>query len=203
MKIVFPHSSLIASTQAVEFKQGEIIKQGDPVIVPEHAWEGNLTYLYGSVVKTTIYRMWYQAHGIYVAYARSRDGIHWEKPLLGLVDHDGSKKNNFLPWESQIPAGGTNVLLDKHDPNPQRRYKSVYYSQLADGHAAGLYVSFSHDGIHWRDFSENPVLSTLVHKYGNQNRSRLPSHAASCIFSRSLIRSWRVNFHWKGLAVRS
>jgi hypothetical protein len=25
--------------------------------------------------------MWYQAQGIYVAYARSRDGIDWHKPL--------------------------------------------------------------------------------------------------------------------------
>jgi len=38
-------------------------------------------------------------------------------------------------------------------------------------------------------------LSTLVHKYGNQNLSRLPIHAASGIFSRSLVRSSRVNFH--------
>jgi hypothetical protein len=24
--------------------------------------------------------MWYQARGVYVAYAQSRDGIHWQKP---------------------------------------------------------------------------------------------------------------------------
>jgi hypothetical protein len=82
MKILFPHSSAIASMEELELKQGEIIKHGDPVIVPEHPWEGVLTYLYGSVIKTKIYRMWYQAHGIHVAYARSRDGIHWQKPLL-------------------------------------------------------------------------------------------------------------------------
>jgi hypothetical protein len=40
-----------------------------------------LAYLYGSVLKTTTYRMWYQAGGIYVAYAHSRDGIQWKKPL--------------------------------------------------------------------------------------------------------------------------
>ena len=47
MKIVFPHSSLIVSRRALEFKQGEIIKHGDPLIRPEHPWEGNLAYLYG------------------------------------------------------------------------------------------------------------------------------------------------------------
>src|SRR5262249_47476177 len=45
MKIFFPHSSLIASHRALELKQGEIIKHGDPVICPEHPWEENLTYL--------------------------------------------------------------------------------------------------------------------------------------------------------------
>ncbi|HEU0046029.1 MAG TPA: hypothetical protein VFQ43_00325, partial [Nitrososphaera sp.] len=149
----------------------------NPVLRADKPWEkssvlinGGPAVVYDDEAKS--FKIWYftyttvtdQAKNFKEAflpsYAISKDGIHWEKPLLGLVDHDGSKKNNFLPWESQIPAGGTNVLLDKHDPNPQRRYKSVYYSQLADGHAAGLYVSFSHDGIHWRDFSENPVLSS-------------------------------------------
>jgi hypothetical protein len=50
--------------------------------VLEHPWEGVLTYVYGSVIKTTIYRMWYKARGVYVTYACSRDGIHWEKPLF-------------------------------------------------------------------------------------------------------------------------
>ena len=31
-----------------------------------------------------------------LAYARSKDGIHWEKPSLGLVDWRGSKENNLL-----------------------------------------------------------------------------------------------------------
>src|SRR5215470_1203614 len=100
MKIVFPHSNLIASQRALEHKQGKIIKHGEPVIRPEHSWEGNLTYLYGSVVKNKIYRMWYQAHGIYVAYARSRDGINWQKPLL----------NAFRPGLPQV--GATVTLYD-------------------------------------------------------------------------------------------
>jgi hypothetical protein len=93
MKIVFPNSSLIASHRALE------LKQGDPLIRPEYPWEGNLAYLYGSVVKTKIYRMWYQAHGIYVAYARSRDGINWQKPRL----------KGFRPDQPEV---GPTVSLD-------------------------------------------------------------------------------------------
>jgi hypothetical protein len=74
MKIVFPYSSQIASLEGIELKQGDAVKHGEPVLVPEYPWENVLAYLYGSVLKTTIYRMWYQAGGIYVAHARSRDG---------------------------------------------------------------------------------------------------------------------------------
>ena len=84
MKIVFPYSNSLISLRGIEFKQGEVRKHGEPVIVPEYPWEGALAYLYGSVVKTTTYRMWYQASGVYVAYARSRDGIQWEKPRLNV-----------------------------------------------------------------------------------------------------------------------
>ena len=75
MKIVFPYSTHIASLDKIDFKQGDAVKHGAPVLMPEYSWENVLAYLCGSVLKTTIYRMWYQAGGIYVAYARSRDGI--------------------------------------------------------------------------------------------------------------------------------
>ncbi len=32
-----------------------------------------------------------------VAYAESKDGIHWERPDLGLKEFDGSKANNLIP----------------------------------------------------------------------------------------------------------
>jgi len=82
VKIIFPNSNLIASMEAVELRQGEAVKNRAPVLTPELPWEGVLTYVYGSVVKKKLYRMWYQANGIYVAYARSRDGVSWDKPLL-------------------------------------------------------------------------------------------------------------------------
>ena len=39
------------------------------------------------------YRMWYNAHD--VCYAISADGITWEKPELGLFDHDESSNTNI------------------------------------------------------------------------------------------------------------
>jgi hypothetical protein len=77
--------------------------------------------------------------------------------------------------------GSNNVIYDLRDPNPERRYKSVYYAKpplmrfdagpeavlswdIHDQSSAGLFVSFSPDGIHWGDYLGNPVLSSrMVH----------------------------------------
>ncbi|MGH7871176.1 MAG: hypothetical protein ACREQO_03035 [Candidatus Binatia bacterium] len=171
MKIIFPYSDHIASSEAVEFKQGEAVKHGQPLIVPELPWEGVLAYLYGSVVKTTLYRMWYQANGDYVAYARSRDGLVWEKPLLdGLaVEHprvgptvesaDGGELcANPAPQRSLK----SNVVLDFHMPtmvedpaDSLRPYKLFGYT---DG---GYCAAFSQDGIHFKLADTNPVIPIL------------------------------------------
>ena len=152
MKIVFPHSRAIASMQGVELRQGAIIKHPQPVIVPEHPWEGVLTYVYGSVIKTTIYRMWYQAHGIYVAYARSRDGIRWQKPLLAKLYATGTAQ----------PPLKSNVVADLHMPSlihdptdGTRLYKLFGYTDQ------GYCAAFSKDGIHFKPAAENPVIPLM------------------------------------------
>ncbi len=171
MKINFPYSNHIASSEAVEFKQGEAVKHGEPLIVPEHPWEGVLAYLYGSVVKTTLYRMWYQANGIYVAYARSRDGLVWEKPLF-----DGlAVEQPRIGPTVESPEGGelcanpapqrslkSNVVLDFHMPtmvedpaDSLRPYKLFGYTD------AGYCAAFSQDGIHFKLADENPVMPIL------------------------------------------
>ena len=85
-----------------------------------------LAYLYGSVLKTTIYRMWYQAGGIYVAYARSRDGISWEKPLVKGFTVEEPSVGPTVASEDVVErctsAGQplqvkSNVVLDLHMPS--------------------------------------------------------------------------------------
>ncbi len=81
-----------------------------------------------------------------LAYAQSKDGIHWEKPSLNRVSWHGSRENNLIfPY-----AHGTGVMIDPHDPDPSRRYKMV---TKIDEPGAGAYmaVSFSADGTDWCD----------------------------------------------------
>lgn len=72
-----------------------------------------------------------------LAYAHSKDGIHWEKPSLGLVDWRGSKKNNLLFRY----AHGTGVMLDEQDKDAGRRFKMVTKVDVP-GHGAHMAVGF-------------------------------------------------------------
>ncbi len=98
------------------------------------------------------YRLWYEVYwkpgdqGSALAYARSRDLIHWEKPELGLIEFQGSKQNNLV-WRGTAEHGqhGGTVFIDPNAP-PEERYKYVY---LGGGK---LCAAVSPDGIHWRPY---------------------------------------------------
>lgn len=76
-----------------------------------------------------------------ILYATSTDGIHWEKPELGIVEFQGSKKNNIV---CRGPSGA-GVFKDLRDPDPKRRYKAFYAAQVGFMQL----IRFSPDGLHW------------------------------------------------------
>lgn len=79
-----------------------------------------------------------------LGYAVSRDGVHWEKPSLGMVEFDGSTDNNIM----MMYAHGTSVFLDEQELDPKRRYKLMTRVDYP-GMRGGMAVSFSPDGLHW------------------------------------------------------
>jgi hypothetical protein len=81
---------------------------------------------------------------MHVCYAESEDGIHWQRPELGLVEFKGSRANNILPVVQRCPT----VIRDPHEPDPDRRYKCFGNAapiQREEGH-----LMTSADGLHWR-----------------------------------------------------
>ena len=145
-------------------------KHGDPVIVGDRPWEAG-TILYGSVLHDgEKFRMWYEPippdwparHGnpYEVSYAESGDGIHWEKPELGVLKVDGSLKNNRVNF-----YGHSASVIDRGpDAPPEQRYMGI-----AKGYAPilgvpevmehpvtakhnGYWAYYSADGIHWNIF---------------------------------------------------
>ena len=96
-----------------------------------------------------------------VCYATSDNGIHWERPNLGIEEYQGSRDNNIVI----LDAGFGNVIKDTRDPDPDRLYKALFW-ESPDFDPSGkpntgesVSVAFSPDGIHWTKYPGNPVLT--------------------------------------------
>src|SRR6185369_8502437 len=85
--------------------------EDNPIVLPVKPWEGQYTLLYGTVLhdeQEGIWKMWYSTmnhfryinfifpESTYLCYATSKDGIHWQKPALGIVDYRGTRENNIV-----------------------------------------------------------------------------------------------------------
>ena len=133
-------------------------------LVTDAPWEGNTCAYYTIFQDGDLYRMYYRgshfdtetqkaSHPEFTCYAESKDGIHWTKPELGLVEFDGSTKNNIV-WDG-IGTHCFTVFKDANpDCDPAARYKAI-----SAGRPKGLYVFGSADGIHWRLLHDRAVIT--------------------------------------------
>jgi len=180
---VFLDDALVASKEQVVRTWHALRKHpANPVLLPA-PWEDQ-HWLFGTVLREpdpdvggeAVFRMWYYAavhdeekaemprSTASIGYAVSRDGLHWEKPICGLYEFNGSRNNNivFNPvWETGAPALENRRLIDFggviRDPRQNipedERYKAiiatlVYREDERVGRDYLLIVS--PDGIHWR-----------------------------------------------------
>ena len=151
-------------------------------IVLEHnePWEGS-GCVYHSVFKDgDRYRMYYAAghldvtpkgvnastHGLFCCYAESEDGIHWQKPSLGLHEFNGSTANNIVMVRQQVgdatsEPGEPAVFKDENPDAPaDARYKALLpASRLPRDHRRGLLAFKSPDGLHWSPMSDKPIIT--------------------------------------------
>ena len=111
---------------------------------------------YSSVMKDgDVYRLFYSwdrggQHPCLTGYAEGRDGVHWEKPELGIVEYRGSMANNLI-WEEGRFYDFT-PFLDRHpEVKPGERYKTIV--------GGPPYALASPDGLHWRKMRDTPVLT--------------------------------------------
>lgn len=140
------------------------------------AWEGNGS-AYQSVFRDgDLFRMYYRGghHVASKAYekdknswetlclAESRDGIHWTRPELDIVEFQGSTKNNLIldaAMVSEIGGSPAHTAVFK-DTNPdcpdEERYKIV----IVGSKPRGLYLLVSADGVHFQLKSRQPFTTT-------------------------------------------
>ncbi len=84
---------------------------------------------------------------ISVCYAESRDGIHWTKPNLGIVEWDGIKETNLI-LDGRIHKYDNFRVFRDDNPAcpPEERYKGI--AQKEDTRELWCYIS--KDGIHFQ-----------------------------------------------------
>ena len=130
----------------------------------DRPWEIAGVHCYCVLLDGSRYRMWYRAAegkpetGLPVrtwqCYAESSDGIHWEKPNLGLVSWGGSRDNNIL-FASADLGRNASVIVDPNAPAGEL-YKMI---TRADAPPVMVLGYVSDDGFHWRPVGTNPLLT--------------------------------------------
>ncbi|MHC4443037.1 MAG: hypothetical protein ACYTBZ_01935 [Planctomycetota bacterium] len=164
---VFIDGRLLATSQNVELVMHPARKTGERTLVPDRVWEGGKLGSYSSVLKAhDTYHLWYPAQGG-LCYARSKDGIHWKKPSLGLADYKGSRENNIVIGHG---AGGIDKCGSEgmifHDPTAPEDQRFRYAVRISD-ELKDTVVFSSPDGIRWR-LTHKKVL-TFTHPEGRQH----------------------------------
>jgi len=145
-----------------------------PVLYYDKPWEG-LFCGYTTVIKCKDkYQLYYR--GLPIAggdgrdvestcYTESADGIHWQKPDLGLYEIYGTRQNNVtLANETPVSHNFSPFLDTRQDVDPQYSYKA-----LGGTEKSGLIAYVSADGIHWKKLQEEPVFREG--KFDSQNVS--------------------------------
>ena len=130
----------------------------------DQPWEGAYNAYFSVFKDGETYRMYYrgynpQAKRNYVCYAESKDGSHWERPALGLLEYDGTKANNavFTPNSEEAMGGNAAVFLDSRPGVPAKeRIKLVVSTQL--GRALVCYVS--QDGKRFQRLRSEPLYTS-------------------------------------------
>ncbi len=171
----------------------------NPLIKPDTPWERGCQ-VYGTALhdeQAKRFKIWYLTgpkdrglkplvvngierppHTTLVAYAESVDGVKWTKLPLGLFPYDGDTRNNLVPLGFHNTEG-VSILHEPHDPDPEKRWKALYWNHgtqgwevrnggpfALDGPKDGIGVAFSRDGLRWKHFEGNPV----IRKYSDTNQ---------------------------------
>lgn len=160
---LFIDKTLIHRTDRVWFTQHSGKKHPDnPLVVADQTWEGWRLEIFGNVLfdeQEQIFKMWYLCEGVgkfagqgVTCYATSRDGIRWEKPLVGTLDDGSGQPNNIVLFGHH--AG---VVKDVADPDPARRYKTTCSRPDPRYPSYSYWAMVSPDGFRWTPAADQPI----------------------------------------------
>ncbi|MBI3209162.1 MAG: carboxypeptidase regulatory-like domain-containing protein [Candidatus Solibacter usitatus] len=144
---LFLDDRFVREAKGVQFVVHQPRKTGELSIPNEEGWPlgGYASVLFDSGT----YHVYYTARDA-ICYARSRDGIHWERPALHLAKIDGNTRNNVvLGYGAGGVKEGTHGVMVFIDPKapPSERFRLV---ANPEEFRRMLQVFSSPDGIHWK-----------------------------------------------------
>lgn len=143
-------------------------------LVTDAPWEGNASHFRSVFQDGDLYRMYYGAHQydvhegkqtyphpVFLCYAESRDGIHWVKPELGLVEFDGSRRNNIVLASDTVNsvAGDPSHVAVFKDSNPDCPPDAVYKAVVRSRSGRGLLAFRSVDGFHFEPLQRERIIT--------------------------------------------
>lgn len=202
-KQLFIDRRFIQCSRGIELAVNPPEKAG-PVLLPETPWERKAVDLgYLSVEEDGgLCKMWYLSGG-YLCYATSKDGIAWNRPVLNVIEFEGSRRNNIVLKD----AGEGGLCLDPVAP-PNQRFKTLaaaaggHRSPLGSTYKGTLVLVTSPDGIHWKeeyqvlpfhpDSQNNLFWDERLHKYVAYLRAWDPLRSvARCEIAREdILKQW-------------
>jgi hypothetical protein len=160
---LFADDFLFGELKGASLRLHEPVPSGT-VLAFDRPWEGAFSGYVTMLRDGDRYRMYYRglptagADGStaeVTCCAESGDGVRWEKPELGLFAVGGVKRNNVILAGAAPFSHNFAPFLDTHPGIPvSERYKA-----LAGTVTSGLVAFVSPDGLRWRKFKEEPVLT--------------------------------------------
>ena len=97
-----------------------------------------------------------------VCYAESGDGIHGERPQLGICEFGGNKNNNIV-IQPTYPDGFIDDCAMIYEPDDEWPYKLLYWDSLdVNPDHWGIFATRSKDGIHFES------LGNVLHKWDDR-----------------------------------
>ena len=168
---LFVDNFLVASTRGAALKLQEP-RRAEVVLVLDAPWEGPTSAYFSVLRDGEVIRLYYRgsvassdhSDNQVTCVAESRDGIHFARPKLGLIEVNGSKDNNVV-WRGVESHNFAPFLDQNPKASPDARYKALaglkqpgrnWHQGETPG---GLYAFASADGVNWRKLRPEPVMT--------------------------------------------
>ncbi|MBT4868285.1 MAG: hypothetical protein HON53_24525 [Planctomycetaceae bacterium] len=157
----------------------------NPVVRCDRWCDGNIIQPYTTMYdqEDKLFKMWARTgsdrksmyldgHAAYMTYFTSTDGVHWNKPDLGVMEIAGRRDHNIIftsdsvsatraagsqakksfvvPTQAMTPQGKKAFFwgVNKH-PNPRNAGEKFVALAIVQDHRRGAHIVTSPDGIHW------------------------------------------------------